>query len=224
MPTPPKAAEALLPRRIGRDGQFESARQERAAVRIGIWVFLSSEVMFFGAAMGAFVVYRLFYARAYMAAAERLDQPLGTLNTALLLVSSGLMTFAVRAYGAGRRGGTALCLGGAALLGCAFLAVKGLEYAREAAEGLVPFAPWNFTFAGPDPDHARLFFTQYFFLTGMHAAHLALGVILAFGFAARCAAGPRWRPSPASLELGVLYWHFVDGVWIFLFPLLYLSR
>jgi cytochrome c oxidase subunit 3 len=134
------------------------------------------------------------------------------------------MTCAARTYSPERRKGAVACLGAAALLGCAFLAIKGIEYAREAAQGLVPFAPWAFAFAGPDPDHARLFFTQYFFLTGLHAAHLALGIALALGFAARCAGGPRWRPSPASLELGALYWHFVDGVWIFLFPLLYLSR
>lgn len=224
MPTRPADAEILVPRRLGRDRQFESPEQERIAVRIGMWAFLASEAMFFGAALGAFLVYRLFYPDAYMAAAARLDRALGTANTALLLITSGLMTLANRLYAGGRRKGAAACLAAAASLGCAFLAIKGTEYAHEAAEGLVPFAGWPFRFAGPDPDRARLFFTQYFFLTGLHAAHLALGILLACVLAARCLAAPRWRPSPASLELGTLYWHFVDGVWIFLFPLLYLAR
>jgi cytochrome c oxidase subunit 3 len=229
MPTRPAAAEVLVPRQAGRDRQFETAEQERIAVRIGMWVFLASEIMFFGGAMGAFLVYRLFYPEAYMAAAERLDRTMGGLNTALLLTTSGLMTLANRLYGEGAREAAARkaaagCLAAAALLGCAFLFIKAREYGHEAGEGLVPFAGWGFRFDGPDPDRARLFFTQYFFLTGLHALHLALGIALALGFAARCAAGPRWRPSPAALELGTLYWHFVDGVWIFLFPLLYLSR
>lgn len=227
MPIPPKGGETLISRRIGGDHQFESEAQEHAAARIGMWVFLASEVMFFGAAIGAFVVYRLFYPEAYMAAAGHLDRVLGTTNTALLLITSGLMTLANRVYPSGGRK-AAVCLACAAALGSLFLVIKGMEYAHEAAEGLVPFAGWPFTFAGsytdPGPDHARLFFTQYFFLTGLHAVHLAIGIVLALGLAARCLAGPRWRPTPAALELGTLYWHFVDGVWIFLFPLLYLCR
>jgi cytochrome c oxidase subunit 3 len=224
MPTRQAAVEQLIPRGEGRDGQFETPEQERIAVRIGMWVFLASEAMFFGAAIGAYVTYRLLYPHAYMAAAERLDRVLGTANTAILLLTSGLMTLANRLYAADKRGGTFACLAAAAALGCAFLVIKGKEYLHEAAEGLVPFAGWTFAFAGPDPDRARLFFTQYFFLTGLHALHLAIGVVLALGFAARVAARPAWRPTSASLELGTLYWHFVDGVWIFLFPLLYLSR
>lgn len=224
MPTRPAAYEPLIPREAGRDGQFETPEQERTAVRIGMWVFLASEAMFFGAPIGAFVLYRLLYPQAYMAAAERLDRVLGTTNTAILLITSGLMTLANRFYATDKRGATSACLMAAALMGCAFLVIKGMEYAHEAAEGLVPFADWPFAFAGPDPDRARLFFTQYFFLTGLHALHLAIGVVLALGFAARCAARPAWRPTSASLELATLYWHFVDGVWIFLFPLLYLSR
>ncbi len=224
MPTRPTGFEPLLPRGVGRDRQFETAEQERLTVRIGMWVFLASEAMFFGAAIGAYVLYRLLYPDAYMAAADRLDRILGTANTAILLITSGLMTLANRLYAAGKRNGTGACLVAAALLGCAFLIIKGKEYMHEAAEGLVPFANWPFAFAGPDPDRARLFFTQYFFLTGLHALHLAIGVVLALALAARCAARPAWRPTPAALELGTLYWHFVDGVWIFLFPLLYLSR
>ncbi|MBW8890064.1 MAG: cytochrome c oxidase subunit 3 [Fibrobacteres bacterium] len=224
MPTRPTAFEPLIPRGVGRDHQFETEEQERSAVRIGMWVFLASEAMFFGAAIGAYVIYRLLYPEAYMAAAERLDRVLGTTNTAILLITSGLMTLSNRLYVAGRRIGTSACLVVAAVLGCAFLVIKGKEYMHEAAEGLIPFANWTFTFAGPDPDRARLFFTQYFFLTGLHALHLAIGVVLALFLAVRCAARPAWRPTPAALELGTLYWHFVDGVWIFLFPLLYLSH
>lgn len=224
MPIPPKGDEILVSRRVGRDHQFESEDQERIAVHIGMWVFLASEVMFFGGAIGGFIVYRLFYPEAYMAAAGHLDRILGTTNTALLLVTSGLMTLANRVYPSGGHKAAAICLACAAALGSIFLVTKGVEYAHEAEEGLVPFAGWPFTFAGPDPDRARLFFTQYFFLTGLHAVHLAIGIVLALGFAVRCLAGPRWRPTPAALELGTLYWHFVDGVWIFLFPLLYLCR
>lgn len=223
MPIPPKADEVLVPRRLGRDGQFETEEQERNALRIGMWAFLASEVLFFGALLGTFCVYRLHYAEAYMAAAGRLDRALGTVNTGLLLISSGAMTAANRFSARGRTAGAALCLSASALLGIAFLIIKGIEYSREAAEGLVPFAGWNFAFAGQDPDRARLFFVQYFFLTGLHAVHLAIGVGVALVLALRCLSS-RLRPTPAAVELGTLYWHFVDGVWIFLFPLLYLAR
>lgn len=224
MPTRPKAVEGLVPRHAGRDGQFETPAQDKRAARIGMWVFLASELMFFGAAIGAFLIYRLFYPRPFMAAAGHLDRVLGTLNTSLLLVTSGLMTLARRLFEGKRPRAAAFFLALTAALGCAFLAIKWREYVHEAGEGLIPFAGWTFVFDGPDPDRARLFFTEYFFLTGLHALHLAIGVVFAAGFAIRCALPPFDSPSPTSVELGTLYWHFVDGVWIFLFPILYLAR
>jgi cytochrome c oxidase subunit 3 len=198
---------------------FDDAEQQRDAATLGMWVFISQEVMFFGGALTAYVFYRGWYPQAFAHASRELDVQLGTINTAVLIASSLTMVLAVHGAEIGRR---ALQLWGLALtmfFGTVFLGIKAYEYAHKFHEGLVP-GP-HFTYHG-EAKEAQLFFSVYFALTGLHALHMIIGmgilaVLLVMAYRGRF--GPAYH---TPMELTGLYWHFVDIVWIFLFPLLYL--
>lgn len=200
---------------------FDGARREEAADRFGMWIFVGSEAMLFGAILLVLLAARIRYLPAFAAASNHLSLPLGTLNTALLITSSFTMALAHESASVHRWKAAAWTLGITALLGVAFLAIKGTEYAKEFAEGLAPVLGAPFSYQGPDPVHAQLFFSLYFALTGLHAVHLASGIAVVAGLLVswrRTDPGSRVRRTRA---IG-LYWHFVDVVWIFLFPVLYL--
>ncbi|MCG5239723.1 cytochrome c oxidase subunit 3 [Azospirillum doebereinerae] len=165
--------------------------------QLGLWLFLSTEVMMFGALLLAITL-----ARLGRSGAAPFDKGLGAANTAILLTSSLLVAVAVERSGPCSGPGRArLPLAGAAALGVAFLAVKAVEYRADFAKGLVP---------GPD-----LFVNLYYVATALHAVHLTIGVALLAGLALV-------RPQPSTVEAAGLYWHFVDLVWVFLYPALYL--
>jgi cytochrome c oxidase subunit 3 len=198
---------------------FDDAEQQRAAASLGMWVFLVTEVMFFGGLFTAYAAYRLLFPEAFAHASHHLDVQLGTLNTAVLIASSLTMALAVRATQLGQRGPAVQRLVATALLGAMFLGVKAVEYAHKFHEGHVP-GP-TFTYSGPDAPHAELFFSLYFAMTGVHALHMVIGIGLVAWLVVlvRRAVGPG---ADTRVELVGLYWHFVDIVWIFLFPFLYL--
>jgi cytochrome c oxidase subunit 3 len=175
-----------------------------------MWVFLASEVMMFGGLFMALAVMRWRDAAAWKDGSRHLHLWLGTANTAILLVSSAVVALAVTAVRRGRRKEAAWELGIAAVLGLAFLIVKATEWGLEAREGLML----------PQQPSLRLFFDFYYVATGLHALHLTVGVVLvaALGFLIRRNPG-----HAGAVELGGLYWHFVDVVWIFLYPILYLA-
>jgi cytochrome c oxidase subunit 3 len=200
--------------------QFDDAEQQRDAASLGMWVFLVTEVMFFGGMFTAYVVYRALFPHAFGHASNHLDVRLGTINTAVLIASSLTMALAVRATQVGPPGAALRWLAPTAALGATFLTIKAVEYAHKFHEGLVP-GP-HFTYAGPDAAQAQLFFSVYFAMTGVHALHLAIGIGMLAWLAGQVRRG-RVGPSYYNpVEVGGLYWHFVDIVWIFLFPLLYL--
>jgi cytochrome c oxidase subunit 3 len=197
---------------------FYSMEQQLEASTLGMWVFLVTEVMFFGGMFMAYLAYRTMYPEAWMAGSNHLNVPLGALNTGVLICSSLTMVLAVRAAQVGSRGGQIVNLILTILLGSVFLVVKYFEYKDKFDHHLVP-GPY---FDPALPQAQQLFFSLYFMLTGVHAAHMVVGigimlVILVMAW--------RGRFSPAyytPVEVSGLYWHFVDIVWIFLFPLLYL--
>lgn len=200
--------------------QFDTSEQQYDAASLGMWIFLVTEVMFFGGMFTAYIVYRTFYADAFAHASQHLDLILGGINTAVLICSS--LTMALAVYGAqtDQRKLLVLSLFLTILLGTVFLGIKAEEYAHKFAEGLIPGS--RFVYEGPDPRQAQIFFSLYFAMTGMHALHMiiGIGILLVLTLLA-------WRGRYSSLyyapvELTGLYWHFVDIVWIFLFPLLYL--
>jgi cytochrome c oxidase subunit III len=185
--------------------------------RLGMWIFLATEVMFFGALLLAYLYGRTHWPGGFAAAARHTDVVLGTLNTGLLLTSSALVALAVACEDeARRRDWIGWLLAASASLGVAFLAIKGIEYRKEWQEGLFPGAGFALDAAG-----AQLFFVLYFLMTGIHAIHLLAGIALLAVFAWGTHRRRLWAP-PRRVEAAGLYWHFVDIVWIFLYPLLYL--
>jgi len=200
--------------------QFDDAEQQRDASTLGMWVFLVTEIMFFGGLFTTYVAYRSLFPGAFGHASNDLNVTLGGINTAVLIASSLTMALAVHAAQLGHRGGLVAWLLVTMAFGSVFLGIKAYEYAHKFHEGLVP-GPY-FTYAGPEAPQAQLFFSIYFAMTGLHALHMVIGIGL---LAWLVVAGWRGRFTAAwhnPVENVGLYWHFVDIVWIFLFPLLYL--
>lgn len=201
--------------------QFDSAAQQREAVTLGMWIFLATEVLFFGGLFAAYTVYRHNFPEPFHEASHRLDLVLGAVNTAVLLVSSFFMAMAVWAIRSGRRNLTVWNLALTILLAVAFLGIKGYEYHHKFAEHLVP-GP-GFQYEGAWPGRAEMFFWLYFVMTGLHAIHVLIGIVVIFVMAWLVACGRIGSHNDGAVEMTGLYWHFVDIVWVFLFPLLYLA-
>jgi cytochrome c oxidase subunit 3 len=200
--------------------QFADLRQQRDAAELGMWVFLSTEVLFFGGLFLLYYAYRFGYADAFAEAARHTKIVIGTINTAVLLTSSFAVAWSVAAVRTDERRLAAILLCIAALLGLVFLGLKGVEYLEEYREHLVPGI--NFSFEGTKSTGAELFFIFYFIATGLHAVHLTIGVIALVFMARRAARGDFSAHYHNPLSVTALYWHFVDAVWIFLFALIYL--
>ena len=199
---------------------FETLEQQHEASTLGMWVFLVTEVMFFGGLLMAYLLYRVWYPAAWSEGSLELDILLGGFNTVVLIGSSLTMALAVRAAQTGMPKATVRWLILTILLGLTFLVVKAFEYEHKWALNHIP-GP-NFQFEGPHAGQVEIFLSLYFGLTGLHALHMIVGVsILAVitWMAHKKRFSPEWS---TPVELSGLYWHFVDIVWIFLFPLLYL--
>ena len=185
-----------------------------------MWVFLVTEIMFFGGMFTAYVAYRAAYPGAFASGSRLLDLRLGGINTVVLIGSS--LTMALAVYGAqvGKRKMLIGFLMFTMVLGAVFLGIKAIEYHHKFEANLVP--GHSFSFPGPKPQNAQLFFSLYFAMTGMHALHMIIGLGLLTFLVVKAWRG-RFSPEYHSpVEMTGLYWHFVDIVWIFLFPLLYL--
>ena len=199
---------------------FEDMGQQHEASTLGMWMFLATEILFFGGLFLAYAVYRTTYEQAWVAGAQLQNLKLGTINTAVLINSSLTMALAVHYAQLGRRLATFYCLVGTLLLGSGFLIIKGIEYHAHFVEGLLP-GPY-FTWHGPMAPKVELFMTFYFSMTGLHALHMIIGAGLLVWFMWRTWRGHFGPEYFSPVEIMGLYWHFVDIVWIFLFPLLYL--
>jgi cytochrome c oxidase subunit 3 len=190
-----------------------------------MWVFLATEVLFFGGLFLAYILYRTWYPAAYAEASHHLDVTLGALNTAVLIGSSLTMAMAVRAAQTADRTGTVVFLLLTVALGAVFLGVKVVEYSHKFEELLIPgptFGTGPVTFEPGLASPAQIFFSLYFGLTGMHALHMVIGIGLLLVITVLAQRGRFSAEYYTPVEMIGLYWHFVDIVWIFLFPLLYL--
>ena len=199
---------------------FQDLEQQHEASTIGMWLFLVTEVMFFGGLILTYTLYRIWYPTAWALGSDELNIYMGGFNTIVLIGSSLTMALAVRAAQTGAQRATIGWLLFTIMLGLTFLVVKFFEYKEKFEKFHVP-GP-NFRFEGPESPHVQIFFSLYFALTGVHALHMIIGiglmsVITVMAYRKRFS--PEWH---TPVELGGLYWHFVDIVWIFLFPLLYL--
>ncbi len=208
---------------------FDTLDQQREASTFGMWAFLVTEIMFFGGLFTAYVVYRLRYQVAFEAASNSLLTWAGSVNTAVLICSSLTMALAIRSAQLNRRKAIVGFLLVTMALGATFLGIKAYEYTTEFHEHHYPGAGFRFEppagtpgWTAVDSHHAEMFFVIYFCTTGLHAAHMIIGLGL-LGSLLR----PSWKGRFTSewhnpIECIGLYWHFVDIVWIFLLPLLYL--
>ena len=200
--------------------QFADLRQQHDVAQLGMWVFLATEVLFFGGLILAYSAYRFGYPEGFAQAARHTKIVIGAANTAVLLTSSFLVAWAV--VGARLREGrlAAVLMWIAAALGVLFLALKGVEYAKEYQEHLVPGL--NFSVQEPNAKAMSLFFAFYFVATGLHAVHVAVGIVVLAVIGVRASHGAYSERYHAPITIAGLYWHFVDVVWIFLFALIYL--
>jgi cytochrome c oxidase subunit 3 len=201
--------------------QFDDAVQQHEASWTGMWIFLAPEVMFFGGMFMGYTLYRFSYPAAFADASNHLDIWLGTINTAVLICSSFTMALAVRGAQLGERKTLILFLILTLVLGSVFLGIKFTEYYHKYVEHLIPGASFQYEEAALSRP-AEIFFSFYFAMTGMHALHMVIGVGLLTTLIILGARGRFSAEYNTPVELVGLYWHFVDIVWIFLFPLLYL--
>lgn len=199
--------------------QFESPEQQQSANRMGMWVFLTTELMLFGGLFLGFLYYRVTHPQGFKEAAAHTDLLIGTVNTAVLLTSSLAVAIAVTAARHHRRRLGVAALAATVLLGLVFLGLKGYEYWKEYTEGLMPHVGKAFPL---HEEGTMLFFNLYFASTGLHALHLTLGVCMMSGIATVWALRATDR-APEVVEAGALYWHLIDVIWIWLYPLIYLA-
>ena len=199
---------------------FKNYEHQHESTKLGMWVFLATELLFFGGLFLGYLVYRASYPEAFVEASNHLIVWLGTLNTFLLLTSSLGVAWAVHDVRTHRPRRAALMLVAVVVLGLIFLGIKGYEWFLEYEEGLIPGI--NFTYSGPLAHGVGLFYAQYFVMTGLHAIHMIIGIFVMAIMAWRSWRGHFTPTDFDPIELTALYWHFVDIVWIFLFPLLYL--
>lgn len=214
----PNGVARQAPRALHR--HFDSLEQQHEAAALGMWVFLATEVLLFGGLFLTYLVYRFWYPQEFGEASRTLDLFWGATNTVVLITSSLTMALAVAAAQEGDRWKTVRLLVVTMVLGTAFLGIKALEYSRKFAEHHVPGA--GYAFEGARPEHAEIFFSLYFVMTGLHALHMIIGIVVLAVMAILATRGRFSADYSTPVEISGLYWHFVDLIWIFLFPLLYL--
>jgi cytochrome c oxidase subunit 3 len=202
--------------------QFHSFSQQKDAASFGMWVFLITEILFFGGFFLAYTVYRWQFARGFAHASLHMDIVAGTVNTAVLICSSLTMAMAVHSAATGRRRRVAIFLVMTMVLGLAFLGIKAIEYTEHIRHHLFPGPSFHYPGAPAESRAAEMFFSLYFGMTGLHALHMVIGVGILATLLAMNARGRFSAAWHTPVEISGLYWHFVDIVWIFLFPLLYL--
>lgn len=201
--------------------QFDDPGQQQLAATLGMWTFLATEVLFFGGMFISYAVYRHWYSDVWAAASRELDMLLGAINTGVLLTSSLTMALAVHAAQTGRQKALIRNLSLTMLFGTVFLGIKAYEYLHKWHEHHVPGAHFQWEQASP-AGPAELFFTFYFTMTGVHALHMVVGIGVLTVLIVQAGRGRFHEDYYTPVENTGLYWHFVDIVWVFLFPLLYL--
>lgn len=208
---------------------FEDLGQQHACERLGMWMFLATEILFFGGLFAAYTIYRMLYPHEFELASSHMDRTIATVNTAFLITSSLTMTLAIRSAKLGDRAGLLRNLIVTAALGGAFMVLKGFEYAHEFEIGMVPGklfdAKWKAEAAeqGLDPGKVQLFLCFYFVMTGIHGIHIIVGIGCILWLVWEAWRGAIPPENYSTVEVVSLYWHLVDAIWLFLMPLLYLA-
>jgi cytochrome c oxidase subunit 3 len=202
---------------------FPSLRVQTASAKLGMWIFIAQEILFFAGLFLAYATGRYFYPETYLAAHELLDWKMGGLNTIILLTSSLTMALAVRAAQLNDRKQINIQMILTMILAFGFLIVKYFEYSHKFHVGILPGKFYTYT-EHIIPGHPGVFFGIYFLMTGMHGIHVLIGIGVMIWILLRNLKGDFSSENYAALENTGLYWHLVDLIWIFLYPLLYLVR
>ena len=206
---------------------FETTDQQADAAGFAMWIFLLTEIMFFGGLFCAYLVYRASYYQAFVEGSQKMNIWLGATNTAVLICSSLSMALGVRAAQMGKPKLMAVLLLITIVFGCGFLGIKAVEYHEHWVNHEFPGPNFHFETGDPahpatDPVHTEIYFSLYWAMTGLHALHMIIGVGLVTWIIIAGLGGAYSRSYFTPVENVGLYWHFVDLVWIYLFPLLYL--
>ncbi len=208
---------------------FDNLEQQHSAERLGMWMFLATEVLFFSGLFGAYTVYRLYYPTEFELASLKLDRVFATVNTVILVTSSLTITFAIRSAKLGQKSAMIRNLALTALLGTAFMVVKAFEYAADFHEGLVPGQYFSeeikneIAAKGYDQTKVQLFLCFYYIMTGIHGIHLIIGIGCVIWLMLEAAYDRIPPENYSTVDVVSLYWHLVDAIWLFLMPLLYLA-
>lgn len=232
-------------------GQFETLEQQKESASLGMWVFLVTEVLFFGGMFMTYTINRTAHPEAFGVGGNTLDIYLGTANTGVLILSSFTMAMSVWCSHVGKKKWIPICLLLTMILGCTFLGIKVIEYKQKFDHHLIPGHSFDIRYCVNNPSacgltdpqkiqkeaeeidkaskadsylngHAQLYFSLYFGMTGLHALHMVVGVGLLLFLFKESIVGRYTTTYNTPVEMVGLYWHFVDIVWIYLFPLLYL--
>ena len=199
---------------------FESLEKQSQAQRLGMWLFLATEVLLFAALFAAYGVYRYLYAGAFAEASRGLETWMGGVNTFVLVTSSLTVALGLDAAAKGQTKKTAVLFYASIAMGLVFMALKGVEYSHHFAHGELP---GRFYTSGHIPGSGgSLFFALYFLITGLHALHVLIGMTVLGIIGAKAWRGAYSAEYHTPVELAGLYWHLVDLIWIFVFPLIYL--
>lgn len=204
------------------ESHFESLEQQAHAARFGMWVFLASELLLFGSLFALFVTYQAKFPGGFHLGIEHNTKVLGSVNTGVLLTSSYLIASAVHMMRKGSAAWAGVLAVGTIFLGLVFLGIKFTEYAHHFHEGIYPGGVGKFF----EEHHERglaEFWTLYFLMTGLHALHVTVGTVLIGTMATFIARDKITKEEPQRLEVAAIYWHLVDVIWIFLWPLFYLA-
>jgi cytochrome c oxidase subunit 3 len=211
----------MLSRAIAPEMQYADLPQQGDTAQLGMWVFITTETLFFGALLFTYFLYRMTYPHEFAAAAKDAVLWCGSVNIGLIMTSSLTMVLAINSAADGRRRALVYWLVATAFLGLCFLGVKGYEYCLDYNDNVVPAV--NFVIKPGEGPAGELFWVFYFVATGLHAIHMTIGIgLILYMLLWRVRRGEITPAYYAPLEVVGLYWSFVDTVWIFLFPSIYL--
>ena len=199
---------------------FASLSRQTEAMRLGMWLFLATEILLFTALFAGYGVYRFLFREAFAESSRHLQTWIGLVNTLILVTSSFTVAMGLHRATRGDGKGTALFFGLSVLLALVFLGFKAVEYTHHFQEGQLPGR--FYTFEGVTGPGAPMFFTLYFLITGLHGLHVVIGMTVLIVVGIRAGRGAFSREYHTPVELAGLYWHLVDLIWIFVFPLIYL--
>lgn len=199
---------------------FVDAEQQFDAAKMGMWIFLVTEILFFGGLFAAYIVYRLWYPELFTMAAEELDVFWGTVNTIVLIGSSLTVAMAIKSAQLNQTRNIAINLGITITLAAIFMVIKYFEWEHKFSLGIFPGR--YYAFEGIDHPKANVFFSLYYLMTGLHGIHVLVGIGLMIWLLRRSLRGDFSSEYYTPVEITGLYWHLVDIIWIFLYPLFYL--